>query len=173
MSSSAGDPHRARDPGKPVLYLSETEHQGVAPSRQMSRSVPSPPAAHIAARLGVAEGDDIVVPPQAYVRQRHPHPHLGSYFSRPSAEETGLDPTRLIEEDTGSLRTPTDGGFGHAVRNADRRMPTPRRLDRYGWRPTFPSCMFCGPRTTSTKSHIHTLEFRPAQPTSTSSGFAA
>src|SRR5207245_1323593 len=43
------------------LYLSETEHQGVTPSRQMLKVGPEPAAAHIAARLGVAEGADVVV----------------------------------------------------------------------------------------------------------------
>src|SRR5437660_959370 len=107
------------------LYLSETEHQGVTPSRQMLKVGPEPAAAHIAARLGVAEDDDVVVRRKLMSANGIPIRISGSYFLPAFAEETGLDQADSIWQGYQVLFERHGRRFGHAVETLTGRMPTP------------------------------------------------
>ena len=140
------------------LYLSETEHQGVTPSRQMLKVGPEPAAAHIAARLGVAEGDDVVVRRKLMSANGIPIRISGSYFLPAFAEETGLDQADFIEEGYQVLFERHGRRFGHAVETLTGRMPTPDEAQTLQLAADVPVVHVLRTSYDVNKEHIHTLE---------------
>src|SRR5438132_469718 len=140
------------------LYLSETEHQGVAPSRQMLKVGPEPAAAHIAARLGVAEGDDVVVRRKLMSANGIPIRISGSYFLPAFAEETGLDQADFIEEGYQVLFERHGRRFGHAVETLTGRMPTHDEAHTLQLPTDVPVVEVLRTSYDVNKEHIHTLE---------------
>ena len=140
------------------LYLSETEHQGVTPSRQMLKVGPEPAAAHIAARLGVAEGDDVVVRRKLMSANGIPIRISGSYFLPAFAEETGLDQADFIEEGYQVLFERHGRRFGHAVETLTGRMPTPDEAHTLQLAADVPVVHVLRTSYDVDNEHIHTLE---------------
>ena len=119
---------------------------------------PEPAAAHIAARLGVAEGDDVVVRRKLMSANGIPIRISGSYFLPAFAEQTGLDQADFIEEGYQVLFERHGRRFGHAVETLTGRMPTPDEAHTLKLAADIPVVHVLRTSYDVNKEHIHTLE---------------
>lgn len=140
------------------LFLSETEHQGVTPTRRMLKVGSEPAAAHIAARLGLAEGADVVVRRKLMFANGIPIRISGSYFLPSFAQETGLDQPDFVEEGYQVLFERHGRKFGRAVETLTGRMPTPDEAHTLELTDDVPVVHVLRTSHDINNHHIHTLE---------------
>ncbi|MGH2708495.1 MAG: UTRA domain-containing protein [Actinomycetota bacterium] len=140
------------------LFLTETDRQGVRPGRRMLEIGRMSAPAHVAARMGLAEGDPILIRSKLMLANDIPVRISNSYFLLSLAEGTRLMEPGFVEGGLEVLLRGLGWRFGRAVETLTARMPTHDEVRMLQAGPEAPIVQILRTSYDPNDHPIHTLE---------------